>query len=289
MPQAPREREREREKERSARWREDTSAARSARQLRRWDRLQAARFTNLSPFETHQSPPPNKRKLITTITSNTLPTSNNNQSQITICIKLSGDHHGRKKKYFKHVWRKRRGSISVREERDDGFGRWWVWLCGFGCWFCLMWLVRFSGDWVCWDWWVWLVIGYVVISGFRLWLGLVDFVVKDGAWWILPVILFVVIGGDWRRCCWRWVFDCCCYGLDWWEAGDEFFWVWIGLVLWDFRIGWFRCWENGDLDFNFWIVVLIQDTFRYHFIWFFVFNSVFNFLYLVKINKLIFF
>ena len=93
-----REREREREKERSARWREDTSAARSARQLRRWDRLQAARFTNLSLFETHQSPPPNKRKLITTITSNTLPTSNNNQSQITICIKLSGDHHGRKKK-----------------------------------------------------------------------------------------------------------------------------------------------------------------------------------------------
>ena len=92
-----------------------------------------------------------------------LPTSTNNQSQITICIKLSGDHHGRKKN-LKHVWRKRR----------------WVWLCGFGCWFCLMWSVRFSGDWVCWDRWVWLVIGYVgsvvlnfwidlVLCGFRIW------------------------------------------------------------------------------------------------------------------------
>ena len=63
-----------------------------------------------------------------------------------------------------------------------GFGRWWVWLCRFGCWFCLIWSVGFSGYWVCWDRWVWLV------------------------------ILVAVIGGDWRRCCWRWVFDCCCYG-----------------------------------------------------------------------------
>ena len=75
-----------------------------------------------------------------------------------------------------------------------------------------MWSVRFSGDWVCWDWWVCLVIEHIVISGFCLWLGLVDFVVKYGAWWFLLMILFAVISGDWQRCCWRWIFDCCSYG-----------------------------------------------------------------------------
>ena len=42
---------------------------------------------------------------------------------------------------------------------------------------------------------------------------------------------------------------------------------------------------------NFWVcvlVVLIQGTLRSQFIRFLVFNSVFNFFYLVKINKLIF-
>jgi len=36
--------------------------------------------------------------------------------------------------------------------------------------------------------------------------------VIGGAWWVSPVILFAMFGGDWQRCCWRCVCDCCCYG-----------------------------------------------------------------------------
>ena len=36
--------------------------------------------------------------------------------------------------------------------------------------------------------------------------------VIGGAWWVSPVILFAMFGGDWQRCCWRCICDCCCYG-----------------------------------------------------------------------------
>ena len=82
------------------------------------------------------------------------PTTHFHQQPITICIKLSDDHHGRKKKNLKTRLKKEaRVDLSKRRKRRwvwlYGFHRWWVWLCGFGCWFCLMWLMRFSGDWVC--------------------------------------------------------------------------------------------------------------------------------------------
>ena len=125
----------------------------------------------------------------------------------------------------------------------------WVWRRRFTLLIGLV--VGFLGLVVLLEIWVWFFVGLL--------LRFLFFICLFG-WWVYEVYLCLILNAG----------LCVCF-LFFYFCN----WIWVYLFFID-----------GCLLDR--VCVLIQDTLRSRFMWFLVFNSVFNLFYLVKINKLIF-